>query len=83
MILLSGSLRLRDACLNFTALHLYFGDCPPMKVIGDSRLSRKYQATVPSYVRDLLRLGAGDLIVFVEREKGEVVLKKGELRIKD
>jgi len=54
-----------------------------MKVIGDSRLSRKYQVTVPSYVRDLLRLGAGDLIVFVEREKGEVVLKKGELRIKD
>ncbi len=54
-----------------------------MKVIGDSKLSRKYQTTVPSHVRALLGLGAGDLILFVERDKGEVVLKKGELRIKD
>lgn len=54
-----------------------------MKVIGDTRLSRKYQATVPSCVRDLLNLDAGDLVLFVQRERGEVVLKKGELRIKE
>jgi len=52
-----------------------------MKVVGDSKLSRKYQATVPSHVRDLLKLDAGDLILFVT-QGNEVVLKKGELRIK-
>ena len=51
-------------------------------MIGDSRLSRKYQATVPTYVRGLLKLGAGDLILFA-RQDGEIVLKKGELRIKE
>jgi hypothetical protein len=51
------------------------------KVVGDSRLSRKYQATVPTHVRSLLKLDAGDLILFV-RQNREVILKKGELRIK-
>jgi AbrB family looped-hinge helix DNA binding protein len=52
-----------------------------MKVVGNSKLSRKYQATVPNHVRALLQLEAGDLILFVT-QGNEIVLKKGELRIK-
>lgn len=40
-----------------------------------SRLTSKYQATIPKEVRELLHLGQGDGISF-EIEDGKVVLKK-------
>jgi antitoxin PrlF len=40
-----------------------------------SRLTSKYQATIPKEVRDLLHLNQGDGIGF-EIEDGQVVLKK-------
>jgi AbrB family looped-hinge helix DNA binding protein len=51
-----------------------------MRNVGDSRLTSKFQVTVPKNVRKLLHLGPGDLLVFVHR-RGEVVLKRGEIRI--
>lgn len=53
-----------------------------MQIIGDSKLSRKFQVTVPKNVRDILRLGSGDRLVFVA-EKDRVTVKRGELQVED
>jgi AbrB family looped-hinge helix DNA binding protein len=41
-----------------------------------SRLTYKYQATVPKRVRELLQLAAGDTIEFLIGAGGEVKLRK-------
>jgi AbrB family looped-hinge helix DNA binding protein len=41
-----------------------------------SRLTRKYQATIPAGVRRSLGLHAGDVVVFEPRDNGEVVVRK-------
>jgi AbrB family looped-hinge helix DNA binding protein len=51
-----------------------------MKALGKSKLSRKYQVTVPKNVRDLLKLNMGDLLVFVENQR-HVLLKRGIISI--
>lgn len=53
-----------------------------MEILGDSKLSRKFQITVPKDVRDILRLGTGDRLVFVA-EKDRVLVKRGELQVED
>lgn len=45
--------------------------------ISVSRLTSKYQATIPRPVRECLRLGAGDSIAFVV-EGGRVYLRRAE-----
>jgi AbrB family looped-hinge helix DNA binding protein len=52
-----------------------------LRTIGDSKLSSKFQATIPKSVREFLKLEAGDLILFV-RDDGSILLKRGELRVK-
>lgn len=52
-----------------------------MKNVGHSSLTAKFQATIPKAVRGFMRLDKGDLLVFVIR-KNEVLLKKGEIKIK-
>jgi len=49
-----------------------------MKILGDSKVTEKFQATIPRVVRELLNLDAGDRVVFVA-EKDTVVVKKGRL----
>ena len=51
-----------------------------MKVIGDSKVTRKFQATIPRPVRELLRLDSGDRIVFLT-EGNYVLLKRGKLEV--
>jgi AbrB family looped-hinge helix DNA binding protein len=51
-----------------------------MKLLGDSKLSSKFQVTVPKSVRKFLGLDAGDLIVFV-RNHDAIVVKKGEVKV--
>jgi AbrB family looped-hinge helix DNA binding protein len=53
-----------------------------MKNVGDSRLTSKFQVTVPKNVRKLMQWDTGDLLVFVLR-RDEIVLKRGEIRIND
>lgn len=53
---------------------------PEMKNVGDSRLTSKFQVTIPKNVRKLMQLARGDLVVFVLR-RDEIVLKRGEIRI--
>lgn len=53
-----------------------------MKTLGDSKLSSKFQVTIPRTVRAFLKTEAGDLILFI-KDDGNVLLKKGEVRIKE
>jgi len=43
-----------------------------------SRLTSRYQTTIPEAVRRALRLGKGETIRFVVRDDGEVVLRREE-----
>jgi AbrB family looped-hinge helix DNA binding protein len=52
-----------------------------MKNVGHSRLTSKFQATIPKTVRAFMRLAKGDLLVFVI-SGNEIILKKGEIKIK-
>jgi AbrB family looped-hinge helix DNA binding protein len=51
-----------------------------LKLLGDSKLSKKFQVTVPRKVREFLRLDSGDLLVFTV-SKNAIVIKRGELRM--
>lgn len=51
-----------------------------MKIIGDSKVTGKFQATIPRSVRKLLGLDSGDRIVFLA-EGAHVVVKKGKLEV--
>jgi AbrB family looped-hinge helix DNA binding protein len=51
-----------------------------MDPLGTSKVTRKFQATVPKSVREHLGLDNGDLLVFVKRRQ-EIVLKKGKVSI--
>ena len=51
-----------------------------MESVGTSKVTRKFQATVPKAVRKHLRLNYGDLLVFL-KENNEIVLKKGTVKI--
>jgi AbrB family looped-hinge helix DNA binding protein len=51
-----------------------------MKVIGDSKVTGKFQATIPRPVRELLSLDSGDRIVFLA-EGSHVLVKKGKLEV--
>jgi len=48
------------------------------KVIGSSKITRKFQLTIPSDVRRRYHFKIGDLILFVE-EDGKITLSKSEL----
>ena len=51
-----------------------------MKTLGDSKVTGKFQATIPRPVRELLRLTSGDRLVFLT-ERGNVLVKKGKVEI--
>jgi len=51
-----------------------------MQQVGNSKLTRRFQVTVPKPVRKLLGLDAGDLLVFI-RDDGTIVIKRGKVRV--
>ena len=51
-----------------------------MESLGTSKVTRKFQATVPKAVREHLNLDNGDLLVFL-KDHNEIVLKKGTVII--
>jgi len=51
-----------------------------MKVLGDSKVTDQFQATIPRIVRELLNLELGDRVVFIV-ENDSVLIKKGKLDI--
>jgi len=46
------------------------------KVLGTSKLSSKFQVTIPKDAREELNLGPGDRVVFI-LENRKLILKKG------
>lgn len=54
----------------------------PVKTFRSSRVSPKFQVTIPKDVRESLGIDVGDLIVFVN-DRNEVTLKRGEITIRD
>ena len=51
-----------------------------MKRLGDSKVTEKFQATIPRPVRKLLRLTSGDRLVFLS-EHGTILVKRGRVEI--
>jgi len=51
-----------------------------MKILGDSKVTEQFQATIPRVVRELLNLELGDRVVFVV-EDDHVLIKKGMLDV--
>ena len=45
-----------------------------------SKVTRKFQVTIPKKIRELLDIKVGDTVVWEIDEKGFVVLKKDEIR---
>ena len=50
------------------------------KVLGTSRVGPKYRITLVKSVQEKLQVHEGDLIVYMENEKGNVILKTSKLR---
>jgi AbrB family looped-hinge helix DNA binding protein len=66
-------------CSDLLSYILEVGDSS-MKILGDSKVSEKFQATIPRAVRDLLELDSGDRVVFLT-EGRHVLVKKGRLEV--
>jgi len=52
------------------------------KVVGTSRVGPKQRITLVKEVQDRLRTQEGDLVVFVEDEKGNILLRVSKLQSK-
>lgn len=50
------------------------------KVLGSSKVQPNYRVTVVRNVQKKLNVKIGDIVVYVEDEKGNVILKKGQLK---
>lgn len=49
-----------------------------MKKISLSKITSKYQATIPKEIREKLELSSGDTIAFQIMESGTVILRKSK-----
>ena len=49
------------------------------KVLGTSKVGPKYRITLVKAVQEKLKVKIGDLIVFVEDEKGKIYLKVSKM----
>jgi len=49
------------------------------EVLGNSKVTRRFQITLPKGVRERFKFEIGDLVVFTLSREGELVLKKIEL----
>lgn len=50
------------------------------KMLGSSKVQPNYRITVISKVQKKLNVKIGDIVVFVEDERGNVIIKKGQLK---
>jgi antitoxin PrlF len=49
-----------------------------LRILMNSKLTSKYQATIPKKIGDALRLKAGDSITFQVLKNGTVIIKKSK-----
>jgi hypothetical protein len=48
-------------------------------ILGTSKIDPRFRITLVQPVPKLLNVGVGDLIVFVQNEKGEIVIKSSSI----
>ncbi|MFH0897548.1 MAG: AbrB/MazE/SpoVT family DNA-binding domain-containing protein [Candidatus Bathyarchaeota archaeon] len=46
------------------------------KILGNSKITRRYQITLSKDVREKFNFDIGDLVVFTVSQDGELVIKK-------
>ena len=46
------------------------------KILGNSKVTRRFQITLPKDVREQFNFEIGDLVVFTVSKDGELVIKK-------
>lgn len=64
-----------------TNRHTYFERVKPLeKVLGSSKVQPNNRITVIKEIQKKLKVKVGDVIVYVEDEKGNVMIKKGQLK---
>ena len=50
------------------------------KVLGSSKVQPNNRVTLTKEVRKKLKVIIGDIVIYVEDEKGNIMLKKGQLK---
>lgn len=50
------------------------------RIIDNSRVQPGFRVTLTQEVRKRLRVKVGDLVVFVEDDRGNIIVKKAELK---
>ena len=53
---------------------------PLEKILGTSKVQPNYRVTLIRKVQKKLKVDVGDMVVYVEDEKGNIIIKKGELK---
>jgi len=49
-------------------------------VLGSSKVQANYRITLIREVQKKLDIKIGDIVIYIENEKGDIILKKGEIR---
>ncbi|MCD6088355.1 hypothetical protein J7K07_01360 [Candidatus Bathyarchaeota archaeon] len=50
------------------------------KVLGSSKVQANYRITLIREAQKKLDIKIGDIVIYIENEKGDIILKKGEIR---
>jgi len=50
------------------------------KVLGSSKVQPNNRITIIKQVQKKLKVKVGDVVIYIEDEKGNVIIKKGQLR---
>jgi bifunctional DNA-binding transcriptional regulator/antitoxin component of YhaV-PrlF toxin-antitoxin module len=51
------------------------------KIVDTCVVQDSYRITLTAYVRKKLKLDVGDTVAYVEDEKGNILVKKAEVRV--
>ena len=52
----------------------------PLEKIGSSKVTRRFQATIPDKVRKLLKVNEGDYLVFLkDKETQNIIIRRAKL----
>lgn len=51
------------------------------RIVDTCIVQDHYRITVTSYIRKKLKLGVGDTVAYVEDEKGNIIIKKAEVKV--
>ncbi len=53
------------------------------RILANSRVQPGFRITLTTEIRMKLKAKVGDIIAYIEDEKGNIILKKAELRVRE